>query len=253
MCLLLVLSAFGSTTDFIAMVEQWAEWGEYSNIIESVPEFLAATSINISLKEKSVLQKQLGVAYFATGRADEAKNQFVFAWQNDTSVSLDKKLVSNEIYVFFAGAIEAQKKAQSEKAAKSELDKLKVDSERQQKFRKIVSKRRTDFAFFITSLALSGACAAAAAYEYEIAENAYSEFKIAASAGDLARYESHKDDVEDADLYCIASGAGAGVMAVASTVFFIRWIQRIKDCKQFIAQTAGNLDNNIAPVKTGTQ
>jgi hypothetical protein len=220
--------ALGAKNEFISSIEQKAEWGEYGSIIQSVPEFLQAVAPQLSALEKSVLHKHLGVAYFATGRADEARFEFIQAWENDSAVTLDKSMVSNEIYAFFTSTLESQKKAASEKAAKLALDKVKEDQACQQKLRGITARRRGDFAVVAFTVALAGLGAAAAYHEYLAAEEAYDVFKGAAASGDIRVYESAKADVKYADKLTVAGIAGSGVCALTATVFFVKWVKRVR-------------------------
>jgi hypothetical protein len=219
------------TRKFLHLVKQWSEWGEYDKVIEAVPEYFDTASAKPDNISKAELHKLLGVAFFATGKVDDARVEFILAYEHNNNIKIDKNYVSEEIYMLFMSTIDSQKRRKSERAARDSLESLKKDSRKKEQKSRHASKRRASVIVAATSAAFACLFAGAAAYEFAITSEEYDHFKRSAESGDLSTYESKKKNVEQGDRLTIGAAAGAGTFAVVSTVFFIRWRQRVRQSR----------------------
>ncbi len=212
----------------VQKAKQLFEWGEYPQIIQTVPDYLSDTSRIIDSDKKSRLHLYLGVAYFAEGEVWKARDQFLTSLTLDSAITLDKNYVSHEIYDLFLETaheikqrrLEEEKRAQllEQRKQVSQSNRAVIDS-----LDKTVKKGRKRGLLItaVSTTVLSVGFAGLSAYEYYLGDQEYDNFTAAAQLGDYREYKRLKSKIKKHDTRMAAYASATGGGTVLSTILYV--------------------------------
>jgi len=226
--ILINILVYSEEKDVTEQVRQWFEWGEYNNIIELVPSYLADSTISLDTSAISQLHLYLGVANYAIGEVGKARNEFLLSLQLNPSVSLNKNYVSSEIMNLFLSSVEEYKQQEKEKKERQLL--LQQTEEEKIKKQSVIDsldyqvkegkKRRLLISAVVASVMTVG-FSGVSVYEYYEGEDEYDKYRDAAQRGDLQEYNRYKNEVEKYNTRTVLAATASGVCAISSTFFYI--------------------------------
>jgi hypothetical protein len=217
------------TTPIAKQARQWFEWGEYPQIIQTVPGWIADSAEVLDNLTRSELCLYLGVAYFAEGEVRKARKEFLSSVQLNPAITLDKNYVSSEIYDLFLASVDEVDQQEEERKKQALLVQQQNEDMNQTKQAMLDSldrsvKRAKKRGFLVSAVIttfLAVGTGGYAGYEYYLGEQDYDKFLSAANRGDMVEYSRLKDEVKIHDIRTVISGSVASVSAITSTIFYI--------------------------------
>lgn len=221
-------SVYSEETDARKQAKQWFEWGEYNQIIDSVPNYLLDSTICRDTVVTAMFHIYLGVAFYALGKTGKARSEFLAALEVNPSATINHNYVSTEIMNLFLSTLEDFKLRKREKLElellmqKTEEEKIKRQSLIDSLDNRVqTGKKRGLLIAAITASATTIGFAGTSVYEYYAGEKKYRQFCDAAQRGDLQEYNKYKNEVEKYNIRTVLTASASGVCALASTLFYI--------------------------------
>ena len=217
-------------------VDAHFKWGEYDSIIRKLEPLANNGLLSIDKKENSYYFKVLGVAYAAKGRISEARTEFENAFLLDSTITVDSQYISSEIREVYYSSLEDFKKARAEKR--------KQDSLLQQKDMAIIAtklnlrkeKQAVSQTYY---LATSSICMLACIglgfegyFEYKKAAASFSDFKMAASQGNLQEYTRLKSLVKNEDTYSTVYIVASAATGICGSYLFFKYEKTLNNQKK---------------------
>jgi len=224
-CLLFpLISATGATDSLtLAAIRKHFEWGEYADLITKTEPL----SLSFTAREDAVLCVYLGVAYFASGRVEDARVSFIRAYDLDDGAAIDSYYVSSEIIEFFHATLNQEKERREAQAENDSLIRVRVMEQKLSQARlalqeNLAAQRRMYVGIGTLSLTASVLFAGFTAYEYVVSEPAYDDFLLAAENGDLASYRVLKQELDRSNIMQLVAGSVSAVCVVSGAYFIFR-------------------------------
>jgi hypothetical protein len=209
----------GAEDSLFGRIKQHFEWGEYDSISKKLAP-LAPLFQNVRTDDHQAdLRAYYGVALFAQGKIGEARSQFLSAFRADSSVSIDRRYVSEEIYDLFRATRTDFRRQSAEKAQQDSISqKQQSEQVNQSRIERMQKQYRLYFGVSLVSFAVGAACGALSWREWRIADAAYADFQTTRLAGDQRNYDKYRTLVDRTDRYTIAGIAGTVLCCAGSGI-----------------------------------
>lgn len=227
-----ILSACGQDR-----IRELFEWGEYDSLLVAIPAYCSGNGRTIDSTRLCDYLSYLGVAFFAKGYIADARSAFRQAILCRSTIALDSQYVTPQMLNLFSGTrreIEREKErryredsllAAAEVKRQLRENERKAGEERQARLAALTSSFRMNMSFTAALFTLCAGGAGAAIYEYRAGREYDTEFKTAATAGDLRKYNRYRNLLDRQNRNILGFSAASAVSGCIGAWFGARSIR----------------------------
>jgi hypothetical protein len=218
-------------------IREFFEWGEYDSLLVAIPAYCSFSGRTIDSARLCDYFSYLGVAFFAKGNIADARGAFSQSILCRSTIALDSQYVTPEMLNLFS---DCRREIEREKERRRQEDSLqaaaevkrqlrekerKAGEERQIRVTALTSSFRINMSFAAALFTLCAAGAGVAIYEYRVGREYDREFRSAATAGDLQKYNRYRDLLNRQNHNILGFSAASAVTGCIGAWFGVRSIR----------------------------